>query len=129
MKKKKKLQPPGPDERIIDIREPYIFEFGTIPGAENIPLSAIDPIYSLPKDKRICVFCQAGILSVDVAEKLQELGYDAYSMEGGYRWYYRAFVCPPPKKPGAEDEDEEEEEDDEEEEENEDEDEEEGEDA
>ena len=89
------FRPPGEDERIIDIREPYVFEFATIPGAVNIPLSAIDPIYSLPKDKRVCVFCQAGILSVEVAEKMQELGYDAYSLEGGYRWYFRTFVSPP----------------------------------
>ena len=49
----------------------------------------ISLLYDLPKDKRICVYCQAGIISEDIAELLRDAGYDAYSLEGGYRRWLR----------------------------------------
>ncbi|MBR2782859.1 MAG: rhodanese-like domain-containing protein [Firmicutes bacterium] len=76
-------------ELLVDIREPHAFNCGTIPGARNIPLSQIAGLYDLPRDKRVCVFCQVGLLSVEVAELLRDAGYDAYSLEGGYGAWLR----------------------------------------
>ena len=77
------------DEVYVDIREPVVFECGSLPGAVNIPLDRLSLLYDLPKDKRICVYCQAGIISEDIAELLRDAGYDAYSLEGGYRRWLR----------------------------------------
>ena len=73
----------------MDLREPDVFRCGSLPGAVNIPLDQLGRLYDLPHDRRICVFCQAGIISEDIAELLRDAGYDAYSLEGGYRRWLR----------------------------------------
>lgn len=77
------------DEVYVDLREPRVFSCGSLPGAVNVPLDKLSLLYDLPRDKRICVYCQAGIISEDIAELLRDAGYDAYSLEGGYRRYLR----------------------------------------
>ena len=77
------------DELRVDLREPDVFRCGSLPGAVNIPLDQLGRLYDLPHDRRICVFCQAGIISEDIAELLRDAGYDAYSLEGGYRRWLR----------------------------------------
>ncbi|MBO7668700.1 MAG: rhodanese-like domain-containing protein [Firmicutes bacterium] len=77
------------DELYVDLREPAVFQCGSLPGAVNIPLDRLSLLYDLPRERRICVFCQAGIISEDIAELLRDAGYDAYSMEGGYRRWLR----------------------------------------
>ncbi len=76
-------------ELCVDLREPDVFRCGSLPGAVNIPLDQLGRLYDLPHDRRICVFCQAGIISEDIAELLRDAGYDAYSLEGGYRRWLR----------------------------------------
>lgn len=75
------------NELLVDLREKFMFDFGTIPGAVNIPLDDIRQLYHLPKDKKIYVFCQAGEISREIAELLIDAGYDAYHLSGGYRKY------------------------------------------
>ncbi len=77
------------NELCVDLREPDVFRCGSLPGAVNIPLDQLGRLYDLPHDRRICVFCQAGIISEDIAELLRDAGYDAYSLEGGYRRWLR----------------------------------------
>lgn len=77
------------NELYVDLREPDVFRCGSLPGAVNVPLDQLGRLYDLPHDRRICVFCQAGIISEDIAELLREAGYDAYSLEGGYRRWLR----------------------------------------
>lgn len=79
---------PAPDaEVLVDLREPYLYAFGTVPGAVNIPLDALGQLYRLPKDRTIYVFCQSGEASVEIAELLDDAGYTAYHLSGGYREY------------------------------------------
>ena len=69
---------------LVDIRSREEFEYGCIPGAS---FSSIEELFSNPpeeKDKKIIIYCSRGIISIDVAEKLTTMGYDAYSLEGGY---------------------------------------------
>ncbi len=77
------------DELRVDLREPDVFRCGSLPGAVNVSLDQLGRLYDLPHDRRICVFCQAGIISEDIAELLRDAGYDAYSLEGGYRRWLR----------------------------------------
>lgn len=77
--------PPEDGLLYVDLREPYTFQCGSLPGAVNIPLDQLSRLYDLPPDRRICVFCQAGVISEDIAELLREAGYDAFSLEGGFR--------------------------------------------
>lgn len=79
-------------EILIDIREKMMFEFGTIPGAINIPLDDIRKLYHLPKDKYIYVFCQSGEISGEIVELLSDAGYTAYNLLGGYRKYLRTCL-------------------------------------
>ena len=75
------------DDILVDIREPLMFEFGTVPGAVNIPLDNIGQLYRLPREQSIYVFCQAGEISPEIVELLSDAGYQAFNLTGGYREY------------------------------------------
>ena len=72
--------------RIIDIRTPSQFAYGTYPGAENIPAEDLRPEALRGK---VYLLCQSGVLSLELAEKYREAGVEAYSVQGGYREYLR----------------------------------------
>ena len=77
------------DDILVDLRSKIMYEFGTIPGAVNIPIEQIKELYQLPKDKNIYLFCQVGEISGEFAELLSDNGYNAYNLTGGYREYLR----------------------------------------
>lgn len=69
---------------LFDIRSQKEFDYGCITGAQ---LSSIEDLLSAPpkeKNKKIIIYCSRGIISIDVADKLISMGYDAYSLKGGY---------------------------------------------
>lgn len=76
------------DYFVIDIRDSYSYSFGSMKNSLNIDQNEVfDRISEYPKEKKIIVCCKSGIVSIDIAEKLCELGFDAYSLEGGYaKW-------------------------------------------
>ncbi len=75
---------------LCDIRDGISFEYGTIGGAENVPdiLSRAEN-GTLPRDKKLILFCMHGTQSVPVCEALRALGYEAFSLEGGYASWLR----------------------------------------
>ena len=81
---------------ILDVRKNEDFEKGSINECKN-KINAfweninIDEL-NLPKDKKIYVMCYTGDTIADVAEELEEKGYDAASIEGGYREYFRWYL-------------------------------------
>ena len=77
------------DDILVDLRSKIMYEFGTIPGAVNIPIECITELYQLPKDKNIYLFCQVGKISGEFAELLSDNGYNACNLVGGYREYLR----------------------------------------
>lgn len=79
----------GFDGIMVDLREKTAFSFGTIDNAVSIPLNDIKKLYDLPKNQKICVFCQSGELSQEIAELLLDAEYDAYHLVGGYRAYIK----------------------------------------
>lgn len=75
---------------LYDIRDGISFEYGTIGGAESAPdiLSRAES-NSLPRDKKLILFCMHGTQSIAVCDTLRELGYEAYSLAGGYASWLR----------------------------------------
>ncbi len=81
------------EDILVDLRSETMYAFGTIPGAINIPVERIRELYDLPKEKRICLFCQVGEISGQFAELLSDAGYDACNLTGGYREYLRQSLA------------------------------------
>lgn len=78
------------EKLIIDLRKEREFRLGTCPGAVNIYWEELEQHFSeLPKDKPIYMMCYTGVTSDEYAQLLQKQGYEAYSIEDGYRGYYR----------------------------------------
>ncbi len=79
---------------LYDIRDEISFSYGTIPGAEN-PSDIIGQAENgiLPNDKKIILFCMHGTQSVLLCERLRRLGFDAFSLSGGYsEWLRKQLV-------------------------------------
>lgn len=72
--------------RVIDVRTPTQFAYGTYPGAENVPA---DELRLEPLQESVYLLCQSGVVSLELAEKFQEDGIAAVSIQGGYREYLR----------------------------------------
>ena len=71
--------------QIIDIRNEASAAYGMIPGAILIPQEELEArLQEVSKEKKIIFYCMRGIFSEECAETFREMGYDAYSLEGGY---------------------------------------------
>lgn len=78
---------------ILDVRGEEDYRKGTFENAVNIPLSRIDEkIDLISRDKPVYILCYTGDKSTDLTEKLNDTGYDAYNIEGGYRAYLRLYL-------------------------------------
>ncbi|MDD7603165.1 MAG: rhodanese-like domain-containing protein [Firmicutes bacterium] len=88
------LKHPFEEALLLDVRDASVFTHGSLPGAVNLPLSEIGRLYDLPRDRKICVFCQAGEISRSITELLLDAGYDAYHLAGGYREYIQKVIGP-----------------------------------
>ena len=72
----------------VDLRDEGSIAYGGIPGNIWIPAAVVEErCDELPKDKKIVLYCMKGVVSLEAAENLRELGYDAYSLQGGYYKY------------------------------------------
>ena len=75
---------------IIDIRNKDSFEKGTYPNAVNIPLDVFNTnMINIDKTIPVYILCQTGQLSIDVADSLEDLGFNAYNVKGGYYSYLK----------------------------------------
>lgn len=76
----------------MDIREQSEFLYGHIPDAVNSPL---DKVYenTYPKDRPLYICCRVGVVGCEVAEKLCEMGYDAYNLKGGYVEWLKKHIA------------------------------------
>ena len=73
------------DYLLIDIRDTYAFDYGHIDGAMHIPQPELEsPAITLPKDKKLIIYCKSGIISRKITDDLCQKGYDAYNLAGGY---------------------------------------------
>ena len=79
----------GEKLEIIDVREPYEWQIGHIPGARLVPLGTIaDEIPRLDKKRTIVLYCKVGARSLDAAQQLARAGAsDVRNLAGGIvRW-------------------------------------------
>ena len=73
---------------LLDIRSREEFENNGIKGSVNVPFDEISTgLSKLPKDKPVYVLCRTGDLSEEVAEILEDRGYDVYNVVGGHAAY------------------------------------------
>lgn len=69
---------------VIDVREPYEYMSGHVPGARLIPLGAVPQrAGELPRSERVYVICASGNRSQTAALWLSQAGLDAWSVAGG----------------------------------------------
>ncbi len=85
------LEQLGPSGQVIvDIRSRADYQRGTLPGAVNIPIAEFaGGKWALDKTKPVHILCYTGERSVEAAELLEEAGYDAVNITGGYRAFLR----------------------------------------
>jgi molybdopterin/thiamine biosynthesis adenylyltransferase/rhodanese-related sulfurtransferase len=79
----------GEKLEIIDVREPYEWEIGHIPGARLVPLSRIpEEIPRLDKRRETILYCKAGARSRFAAQQLADAGVtEVRNLAGGIlRW-------------------------------------------
>lgn len=71
---------------IIDIRENYEYKMGHIDNSINVPMDLIllVPEKYLKKNKVYYLLCDKGIYSNEVSAKLNKMGYNTHSIQGGY---------------------------------------------
>lgn len=75
---------------ILDVRSHEDFKRGSMENAVNIPIEEFKgKMDSLPKDKPVYVLCYTGDKSMDIVEQLEDGGYDAANVTGGYRSFLR----------------------------------------
>lgn len=80
--------------QLIDIRDEGSTLYGVIPGAVNIPASEFENdldecLEQIEKSKTVVVYCQRGEKSREVAEDLEDMNIDCYSLKGGYNAFLR----------------------------------------
>ena len=82
----KELLNKGSDISIIDIRSTQSYNNNHIPNAKNIPSMELigNPSKYLEKDKTYYLYCQKGVTSIKVCSLLNNLGYKAINVNGGY---------------------------------------------
>lgn len=75
---------PAESYKLFDIRGEIERAHGILP---NSTASSADALMENPpedKEKKIIICCSRGQISRDIAEELQDQGYEAYSLKGGY---------------------------------------------
>ncbi|MFB6295821.1 MAG: rhodanese-like domain-containing protein [Halobacteriales archaeon] len=92
------------DPLVLDIRPKAEYEEWKIPGSENVnvyeelkddPEQAKDDLAALPEDEEIVTVCGAGVISDVATETLEEMGYDAKTLEDGMGGWSRVHRSAP----------------------------------
>jgi rhodanese-related sulfurtransferase len=69
---------------LVDVRRPYEFDGGRIPGASNIEMNELPAAAeSIPRDRPALFYCRRGNRSAMAAEAFRQAGYDADHLAGG----------------------------------------------
>jgi rhodanese-related sulfurtransferase len=83
--------------QLIDIREPYEWEAGRIPGARFLTMGELTAqADTIHRDTPVVFYCRVGGRSAMAANAFRRAGYDAYSMVGGLEeWDRRGWPLEP----------------------------------
>jgi thioredoxin len=85
----------GPDDfYVVDVREPFEYAAGHVPGAVLIPMNDVPGrLADLPRDRVVHVICQSGGRSRSVTDWLRAQGVDAVNVAGGTgEWEARGWA-------------------------------------
>ncbi len=76
------------DDFILDVRTPAEFDRGRLPNSKNIYVNELrGRLNELPTDGTINVYCTVGFRSYIACRILEQNGFDARNMTGGYITY------------------------------------------
>ena len=77
-----------PNVVFVDVRSFFESQAqGTLPNAMNVDLDQLPAMFeSIPKDKKIIVFCDNGIRGYNAEQFLKHQGYDVYNLDGGFNY-------------------------------------------
>jgi rhodanese-related sulfurtransferase len=83
--------------QLIDVREPYEWDAGRIPGARHIELEHVaSQAGSIDRERPVVFYCRLGARSGMAANAFRRAGYDAHSMDGGITaWDERGLPLEP----------------------------------
>jgi rhodanese-related sulfurtransferase len=79
---------------LLDVREPWEYQAGHVPGAQLIPLGELEQrVNEVPRDQPVLAICHSGQRSLAAAGYLLQLGYASVSnVEGGTAaWIERGY--------------------------------------
>jgi rhodanese-related sulfurtransferase len=79
---------------LLDVREPWEYQAGHVPGARLIPLAELeDRVNEVPRNQPILAICHSGQRSLAAAGHLLHLGYTTVSnVDGGTAaWIERGY--------------------------------------
>ncbi len=80
--------PPERRPLLLDVRTPQEFSQGHIPGALNIPVDDLrGRLGELPRQRQLAVYCQVGQRGYLATRILQQAGFPAANIGGGYKTY------------------------------------------
>ena len=72
------------EAQLIDVREPYEWDAGRIPGARHIELERLaSQAETIPRDRPVVFACRLGARSAMAAQAFRSAGWDAWSLRGG----------------------------------------------
>ena len=73
---------------LLDVRTAQEFASGHIPGAVNIPVDDLrSRLGELPRDRKIAAYCQVGQRGYLATRILQQAGFSAANIGGGYKCF------------------------------------------
>lgn len=81
--------------QIIDVRPVNAYmDDGYIEGAKSIPFEQFRKRYAkkIDKERPVLLYCNMGLNSYTCSRMLSQLGYECYSLAGGYRLYSSAVL-------------------------------------
>ena len=69
---------------LIDVRRPYEYEGGHLPGADNVEMNELPARSSeIPRDAAVLFYCRTGNRSSMAVDAFREAGYEAHNLAGG----------------------------------------------
>jgi rhodanese-related sulfurtransferase len=83
-----------PPPFLLDVREPWEYVAGHVPGAELIPLGELEQrVSEVPRDRPVFAICHSGQRSLAAAGYLQAIGYrEVTNVDGGTAaWIERGY--------------------------------------
>lgn len=73
---------------VLDVRTPAEFQAGHVPGALNVPVDELrQRLGEVPRDKPLAVCCGVGLRAYVACRILQQRGFKAANVSGGYKTY------------------------------------------